>query len=110
MTDPLNSIRESVGKGDIVYSLHAIEEMSEEGIAFEEIHSAVLARESAIIESRTDDPRGESHLIFGLTLKGHPLHVVFGIAQRPIKIVTVYRPDLHPERWESDFRSRRRTP
>lgn len=110
MTDPLESIREAVRQGDVVYSLHAIEEMSEEGIGFEEIHGAVMAREAAVIESRIDDPRGESHLVVGRTLQGRPLHLVFGTAQRPVKVVTVYRPDLHPERWEAGFRTRRRTP
>jgi hypothetical protein len=33
---------------------------------------------------------------------------VFGIARRPVKVVTVYRPDLHPEQWQPDFRARRR--
>ncbi len=109
MNDPLDAIREALRDGEVAYSLHAIEEMSEEGIAFEEIHAATLGPDAAIIESRVDDPRGESHLVCGRTLDGRPLHLVFGIARRPVKVVTVYRPDLHSEQWEADFRTRRRT-
>jgi len=82
--------------------------MAEERITFDEIHAAVFGLEAAIIESRIDDPRGESHLVCGWTLAGRPLHVVFGIGRRPVKVVTVYRPDLHPEQWQGDFRTRRR--
>ena len=110
MNDPMDVIRGAVRDGDVAYSLHAIEEMGEEGITFVEIHAAALASDAEIIESRTDDPRGESHLLFGHTHEGRPLHVVFGVARRPVKVVTVYRPDLHSERWEADFRTRRRTP
>ncbi len=110
MNGPLGAIRETVRNGEIAYSLHAIEEMGEEGITFEEIHAAVLAPNAEIIESRTDDPRGESHLVLGHTREGRPLHMVFGVARRPMKVVTVYRPDLHSERWEADFRTRRRSP
>lgn len=110
MNGPMDSIREAVRRGEVAYSLHSIEEMSEEGISFEEIRAAVLGSDAEIIESRADDPRGESHLVYGRTLEGRPLHVVVGIGHRPVKVITVFRPDLHPERWEADFRTRRRTP
>jgi len=108
LRDELDVIRKAAQGGEIAYSLHAVEEMGEEAITFDEIHAAVLGSEAAIIESRVDDPRGESHLVCGRTLEGRPLRVVFGIARRPVKVVTVYRPDLHPEQWQADFRTRRR--
>lgn len=110
MNAPMDSIREAIRRGEVAYSLHSIEEMSEEGISFEEIRAAVLGPDAEIIESRADDPRVESHLVSGRTFGDRPLHVVLGVSRRPVKVITVYRPDLHPERWEADFRTRRRTP
>ena len=98
LRDELDVFRKALREAEAAYSLHAIEE----------IHAAVLGSEAAIIESRRDDPRGESHLVCDRTLDGRPLHIVFGIARRPVKVVTVYRPDLHPEEWQADFRTRRR--
>lgn len=110
VSDPLDPIRQAVRDGALAYSIHAIEEISEEGITFEEIHAAVLGSDTTIIESRVNDPRGESHLVSGRTVGGRPLHIVFGVARQPIKVVTVYWPDLRSEQWEADYRARRRTP
>ncbi len=82
MNGPMDSIREAVRRGEVAYSLHSIEEMSEEGISFEEIRAAVLGPDAEIIESRADDPRGESHLVSGRTFEGRPLHVVLGVSRR----------------------------
>lgn len=92
MNQALDEMRMAVRSGDVAYSLHAIEEMSEEGVSFEEIHGAVLGPDAKVIESRTDDPRGERHLVYGQTLEARPLRVVFGVAYRPV----------------SDFQTRRR--
>lgn len=63
--DELDVIRNALRAGEVAYSIHAIEEMSEEGITFEEIHAAVLGSDATIIESRINDPQGESHLVSG---------------------------------------------
>ena len=90
LRDELDVFRKALREAEAAYSLHAIEEMGEEGITFEEIHAAVLGSEAAIIESRRDDPRGESHLVCDRTLEGRPLHIMFGIARRPVKVVPGY--------------------
>jgi hypothetical protein len=104
----LEVIRGAVHSGELLFSLHAIEEMGDEGISLQEISEAVHSSETEVIESRLEDPRGESHLLFGRTGQGRPLHMVFGRVHQRVKLVTTYRPDLHPERWTADFRARRR--
>lgn len=101
-------IRGAVHSGELLFSLHAIEEMGDEGISLQEISEAAHSSETEVIERRLEDPRGESRLGFGRTGQGRPLHVVFGRVQQRGTLVTTYRPDLHPERWTADFRARRR--
>ncbi len=104
----LEIIRNAVQGEKVLFSLHAIEEMSEEGISAREIREAAHSSKAEILESRRDDPRGESHLLLGWTGERRPLHMVFGFVHARVKLVTTYRPDLQPDRWTADFRGRRR--
>jgi len=104
----LEVIWSAVRKRELLFTIHALEEMSEDDISFQEVFEAVQSTDAEVMESRLEDPRGESHLVLGRTGHGRPLHMVFGLAHQRVKLVTTYRPDLRPERWTADFRKRRR--
>lgn len=84
-------INEKVQSGEYDLSVHAHNERQEEQITVEEIEK-VLSK-GDIIEKYPNDPRGKSCLVAGIGSK-KPLHVVCGIRESRLLIVTVYRPKL----------------
>ncbi len=59
-----------------------------------------------IIENYPEDKRGHSFLIFGISRKNRPVHVVCAPKEEYLAIITTYIPSL--EKWEADFRTRRK--
>jgi hypothetical protein len=70
-------------------SAHAHRERQEEQITMDEIEKNLL--DGDIIETYINDPRGESCLVAGKILN-KALHIVCGIRDDRLLIVTVYRP------------------
>lgn len=62
--------------------------------------------EGKIIESRPDDPRGNTFLMNGVTSKNRTVHVVCSPKDEFLAIVTVYVPD--PTEWSADFSKRKK--
>ena len=58
-----------------------------------------------IIESYPDDYPYPSALILGYDSNSNPLHIVAGIGDESLKIVTTYYPSL--DKWESDYKTRK---
>lgn len=84
--------------------LHAIERMNERGIMPEDIKTALLA--SRLIENYPDDRRGHSCLIWGKTQSGRDLHIVCGISEGNLWLITIYEPDK--EEWDTPERRKRK--
>jgi hypothetical protein len=59
-----------------------------------------------IIEYYSDDPRGESCLMYAVVRTGRPVHVVCSPKEDYLAIVSTYIPTL--DIWESDYRTRKR--
>lgn len=87
----LKEIQGKVNREEYDLSEHAHVERQAENITIKEIEGAVYIGE--IIETYTEDPRGESCLI-AAKLKNRSLHVVCGKRGDRILIVTVYEPKL----------------
>ena len=82
-------IRKKVTEQQYDLSAHAHQERQEEQITIYEIEKILL--KGAIIEKYSNDPRGESCLVAGKVLDV-PLHVICGMRDKKLLIVTVYRP------------------
>ncbi|MDO8444560.1 MAG: DUF4258 domain-containing protein [Deltaproteobacteria bacterium] len=80
--------------------LHAIERMNERGIMPEDIKTALL--DGRLVENYPDDKRGHSCLVWGRTNTGRDLHIVCGISEEYLWIITIYEPDK--EEWETPER------
>lgn len=89
-------IREKVRKQEYDLSSHAHRERQEEQITISEIEQVLIVGD--IIEEYLKDERGESCLI-AAKVKNEPLHVVYGMRNNRLSIVTVYRPK--PPTWLS---------
>ena len=82
----------------IVVSQHCLKRIVERGIMLSEVKQAILRGE--IIEDYPNDYPYPSCLVLGCGL-----HVVAGIGDGYMWLITAYRPD--PAKWESDMKTRR---
>ena len=102
-------LRQCFEEDRVLYSRHARVEMRQEElgpVADEAVEERIGSGE--VIESYPDDTRYPSVLVLGRTDANRPVHVVCAYAAEEDRaiVITVYPPD--PERWEADYRRRRR--
>ncbi len=74
---------------------HAREEMEEESITLAEVLAAIA--NGQIIENYPDHRRGSCCLLYGLTVRKRPLHVVCTTSLPQLVIITAYVPV--PPKW-----------
>jgi len=82
---------------------HVYNRCRERGIRYSDIKNAIL--NSEIIEQYPDDFPYPSCLTLGASIQGSFIHVVCGVGEGKLWIVTAYYPS--PEKWESDFKTRK---
>jgi hypothetical protein len=99
----INDIKEKVKNSKYKISFTHTEKLRQRRIEIRELEEAILAGE--IIERYPTDPRGPSCLILGYTRRDRPLHVVCGIIEEDLLVITAYEPSL--EEWEPDWKTRR---
>jgi len=87
----------------IVLTQHLTFRCDERGIGFDDIKDTILHGE--IIEQYPTDYPFPSCLVFHLLKNGKYLHVVVGLGEGRLWIVTTYHPDNNE--WESDYRTRK---
>lgn len=94
-------------KKKVIYTEHALDGMNaeEELISKDEIRQVVF--EGEIIEDYPEDKRGHSCLMFTYASVGRPVHVICSPKEEYLGITTAYIPTL--DKWENDFRTRRRS-
>ena len=88
----------------VEFTAHTHMRMREREITVDEIYAGIDTGE--IIEQYPDDKYYPSCLVLCFRVNGKPLHFVCGLGDNKIYIITLYDPDL--ERWENDFKTRRR--
>ena len=99
----IEQIRMHVNQGDVVWRDHAIKRLHERKITRDDVRSAIYNGE--IIEDRPDDIPTPCCLILGANIKGRYIHVICGMLDDLVYIISAYYPD--PDRWEPDFRTRK---
>ena len=99
----IESLRQLVESGNIMWTTHCLERMGERDILRADVKSCILNGE--IIEDYPDDFPNPSCLIFGKTVEGKILHTVVGCDTEYIYIITAYYPS--EDRFEPDMKTRR---
>ncbi len=84
-------IKEQVENGNYQLKLHAVERASIRGINPLEVKEVLLSGE--IIEDYPEDKRGHSCLVYGKTQAGRDIHVLCGLANDMLWIITMYEPN-----------------
>jgi hypothetical protein len=89
----LQQVRIQLSEGGFEFSRHALRRVVERNISGQEIRQAGLR--AMIIEEYPADKYSPSCLLLGFTDAGRPLHVQVSMTRnRPVKIVTLYEPNL----------------
>ncbi|MDW8241318.1 MAG: DUF4258 domain-containing protein [Acidobacteriota bacterium] len=98
----IEAIGEYLKKNQFVITDHARREMKNDGISVDDI--VFGCADGELIEDYPTAHPLPACLILGRTLDGRPLHVC--LSKPPlVKIITVYVPT--PNRWESDWKTRK---
>ena len=99
----IGEIQQLCESGIIRWTDHAIKRLIKRGITRSDVIYALSNGE--IIERYPDDYPYPSCLVLGVTANSRYLHIVCGIGNRELWIISVYYPA--PERWADDFRVRK---
>lgn len=106
MSTTLESVQRLVKEGAVRISEHGYDELSADGILAREVIEGVA--EAIVVEDYPEYPKGPCVLALQKDVKGHLIHVVWGIPKgytSPAVLVTAYRPD--PELWQEGFLRRK---
>ena len=87
----------------IRWTTHVLERLQERNIQPRDVKAAIMSGE--VIEQYPTDYPYPSCLVLGAAVSGRWLHVVCGVGDNHIFIITAYYPD--PKRWQSDFKTRK---
>ncbi len=99
----LDIIKSFVSSNKIKWSTHCLERMQERDISRADVKKCISTGE--IIEDYPEDYPHPSCLIFGYSEADRVLHVVVGMDNECIYIITVYVPNR--EKFEDDLKTRR---
>ena len=89
--------------GSIRWTGHILKRLMQRGIFQASVVQAI--RSGEIIEQYPNDYPYPSCLLLGTTAAGEALHIVCGIGEGEVWLITAYHPD--PDEWESDLKTRR---
>lgn len=87
----------------IVISQHALNRLRERNIKYDDVTHAIL--NGNIIEQYPTDYSYPSCLILGLSVCDKRIHVVAGLGDNKLWIITAYYPAL--DKWEDDYKTRK---
>ncbi len=86
------------------WTQHVLIRLLQRNISTNDVINALLTGE--IIERYPVDYPHPSCLVFGLSTNFNPLHVVCGITDSELWLITAYYPS--PAEWENNYKTRRR--
>ena len=99
----IEDLRMLCNDNTIQMTSHVLQRCRERGIKYEYIKQCIMNGE--IIENYPNDYPFPSALVLGFLFDSKPLHVVAGLTDDSIWIITAYYPDLSI--WKNDFKTRK---
>jgi hypothetical protein len=107
----LGTLKAALSAGRVIITQHADREAKAEFLNLTEVRASVITG-GEIIEDYPTDRRGPSCLVLSMLPGGKPVHSCWGY-QAAIgfaTLITIYRPDLQPQKWNLDWRKRAGVP
>ena len=92
-----------IAKRKIDWTKHCLNRLNQRDILISDVKTAI--NNGKIIEYYYDDYLYPSCLILGYNINNKTLHIVCGISEKVIHMITAYYPDTN--RWEEDMKTRR---
>lgn len=99
----IKNIKQMVKDGKIRWTNHVIVRLFQRNITQEDIENALLNGE--IIEEYENDYPYPSCLVYGINLNNEVIHIVCGLNEIELWIITSYYPDNI--KWEKDLKTRK---
>jgi len=99
----INEIRKNVNKGRIEWTKHCLNRLSQREILISDVKQAIS--NGRIIEYYYDDYPYPSCLILGYNINNEVLHIVCGVNNKIVYMITAYYPNKN--KWEDDMKIRR---
>ena len=99
----IDDLRKCCADKHVVWKEHSTERMIERSIFRQEVFQCIQNGE--IIEKYPDDHPYPSCLVYGVTDKGRPLHVVCSLCGGYVYMITVYEPNTF--KWYPDLKTRK---
>lgn len=96
-------IREYISDKKIDWTRHCLNGLNQRNISTLDVKTAI--KNGKIIEYYLDDYPYPSCLILGYNINNIMLHIVCGMSNNLIHIITAYFPDKN--KWENDLKTRR---
>ena len=96
-------IKEYIAKRKVDWTKHCLNRLNQRDILISDVKTAVNNGE--IIEYYYDDYPYPSCLVYGMNLKNEALHVICGLNEIELWIITAYYPDNI--KWEDDLKTRK---
>ncbi len=97
------NIKQMVKNEKIRWTNHVIVRLLQRNISQEDVENALL--NGNIIEEYENDYPYPSCLVYGINLKNEVLHIVCGLNETELWIITAYYPDNI--QWEEDLKTRK---
>ena len=88
---------------DVVISQHAFKRLRERSITINDILNGI--RTGEIIEDYPGDYPYPSCLVLGFSVNNTHIHIVCGVGDNKLWIISAYNPTL--EKWEDDYKTRK---
>ena len=99
----IEEIKERCNDNQIEVTSHLMLRCRQRNITYSEIKQAIINGE--VIEEYPYDFPYPSCLIFGITLVNRIIHVVVGMAESKLWLITAYEPDR--QLWSKDLKTRK---
>lgn len=100
----IDIIKEYMSKKKIDWTKHCLNRLNKRNISIADVKMAV--RDGRIIEYYYDDYPFPSCLILGYNLNNDILHIVCGMSDDIVHMITAYYPNA--DKWEEDMKTRRK--
>jgi len=99
----IETIKKYISQGKIIWTRHCLNRLTQRNILISDVKKSIS--NGSIIEYYYDDYPYPSCLILGKGKNSRNIHIVCGVNQEFIYIITAYYPDS--DNWEKDMKTRR---
>ena len=96
-------IREFIAKRKIDWTKHCLNRLNQRNILISDVKTAI--NNGKIIEYYYDDYPYPSCLILGYNKDNKIIHIVCGVSEDTVHMITAYYPNI--DKWEEDMKTRR---